>query len=68
MIESVSRNHEATANERYDDLHTVRRQPVSPIRTGEDGSQSDAHEKHNAYSTVTAVSSDKRENAEHGDQ
>jgi hypothetical protein len=47
MIESVRGNHEATAYERYGDLRTVRRQPVTPIRTGEDRSQSDAHEKHN---------------------
>jgi hypothetical protein len=48
MIESVRRNHAATAHERYDYLCTVRRQPVTPIRTGEDRNQSDAHEEHNA--------------------
>jgi hypothetical protein len=68
MIESVRRNHEATAYERYNHLGTVRRQPVTPIRTGEDRNQSDAHEKHDTESTVTAVSFDEGENTEHGDQ
>jgi hypothetical protein len=48
MIESVRGNHKATAYERYEDLRTVRRQPVTPIRTSEDRSQSDTHEKHHA--------------------